>query len=257
MSNSSPLRVIVTAAARGIGRVTAAAFLDLGARVWICDADEPAVLEFGSTYPAAKAKRCDVIEESEVQRFVAAAVADMGGIDVLVNNAGIAGPTALIEDVRYDDWRRCLSVNIDSQFLFIREVAPIMKFQGSGSIINFSSTAGLYGYGHRTPYAAAKWAVIGLTKSVAIELGPQGIRVNAICPGSVDGERMDQVIASQAKATGMSPEAVRADYASQSSLRRFVDPQEIADTVLFLASPQASMISGQALTVDGHTETFR
>jgi NAD(P)-dependent dehydrogenase (short-subunit alcohol dehydrogenase family) len=131
-----------------------------------------------------------------------------------------------------------------------------MKAQRSGSIINLSSMAGVYGYGRRTPYAAAKWAVIGFTKSVAIEVGPYGVRCNAICPGSVAGARMDAVIADEAQQRGIDPSAVTDEYLSGQSIKRFVEPSEIADLCLFLASPAASMISGQAIGLDGHTETY-
>ncbi len=131
-----------------------------------------------------------------------------------------------------------------------------MKQQRAGSIINMSSTAGLLGYGRRTPYAAAKWAVIGLTKSLAVELGRYGVRVNAICPGSVRGDRMDRVIAAEAAARGVEPSAVEAEYTVSQSIARFVDPQEIADMAVFLGSPASKMVSGQAIAVDGHTETY-
>jgi NAD(P)-dependent dehydrogenase (short-subunit alcohol dehydrogenase family) len=135
-------------------------------------------------------------------------------------------------------------------------VAPLMKAQGHGSIINMSSAAGLYGYGMRSPYAAAKWAVIGLTKSLAVELGPHGVRCNAICPGSVRGARMDAVIAEQSAQRGVPVATVEAEYIEGQSIKRFVEPQEIAELCVFLASPAASMISGQAIAVDGHTETY-
>ncbi|WP_342642585.1 SDR family oxidoreductase [Rhodoligotrophos ferricapiens] len=250
-------RVMVTAAARGIGRAIALGFAAAGARVHICDVDDEALEEFRAEAPEIEAAYCDVTDEDDVDRWFADALDELGGLDVLVNNAGIAGPTAAVEDMSLDGWRHCVAVNLDSQFLCVRRAVPIMKQQGRGAIINMSSTAGLYGYGYRTPYASAKWAVIGFTKSLAVELGPHGIRVNAVCPGSVEGERMDRVIAAQARVSGLSEHEIRTDYAKQASLRRFVDPEEIADMVLFLASPQAAMVSGQAIAVDGHTETFR
>ncbi len=154
------------------------------------------------------------------------------------------------------EWRRCLEVGLDSQFLTCRQVAPVMKSQGSGSIVNISSVAGQVGYGQRSPYAAAKWAVIGFTKSLAIELGPYGVRANAVCPGSVSGDRMDRVIAAQAASTGASVEQLVSEYTQVQSIGRFVRPDEIASMVSFLASPEAAMVSGQAIAVDGHTETY-
>jgi len=175
---------------------------------------------------------------------------------VLVNNAGIKGPTGYVEELNLDDWRECLSVCLDAQFLCARRAAPLMKDQRSGSIINISSTAGLFGYGLRTPYAAAKWAVIGFTKSLAVELGPYDVRVNAICPGTVEGPRMERVIHAEAESRGTSAELVRKDYIQGQSIKRFVRPEEIADMCLFLASPAAKMVTGQAIPVDGHSETF-
>jgi NAD(P)-dependent dehydrogenase (short-subunit alcohol dehydrogenase family) len=166
------------------------------------------------------------------------------------------GPTALVEDVEPDEWRECLAICLDSHYLCARRAAPVMKAQGSGSIINMSSMAGMVGYGMRTPYAAAKWAVVGLTKSLAIELGPHKVRCNAICPGSVAGDRIDRVIAGEAAHRGVAPEVIAAEYVNGQSIKRFVDPQEIADLCLFLASPGAAMITGQAIGLDGHTETY-
>jgi len=174
----------------------------------------------------------------------------------LVNNAGIKGPTAFVEDVQVDEWRDCIAVNLDSHFACARRVAPIMKAQGHGAIVNISSMAGMVGYGMRTPYAAAKWAVVGLTKSLAIELGPHGVRCNCICPGSVRGDRIDRVIAAEAQQRGVGAQTIADEYVSGQSIKRFVEPTEIADLCVFLASPSASMISGQAIGLDGHTETY-
>jgi len=175
---------------------------------------------------------------------------------VLVNNAGIAGPTALVEDVAPDEWERSLAVSVTSHYRTCARVVPAMKAAGSGSIINISSTAGQHGIGLRAPYVAAKWAVIGLTKTLAIELGPHGVRANAICPGSVDGDRMRGVIAREAEARGAAAAEVEREYLEGQSIARFVLPSEIADLCLFLASDAARMISGQAIAVDGHSETF-
>jgi NAD(P)-dependent dehydrogenase (short-subunit alcohol dehydrogenase family) len=183
-------------------------------------------------------------------------LAELGGLDVLVNNAGIAGPTALVEDISVEDWERCLAVGLTSHYRAAARVIPAMKAAGGGSIINISSTAGTYGIGMRAPYVAAKWAVIGLTKTLAIELGPHDIRVNAICPGSVDGDRMRGVIQREAAARRVSAGEVEREYLTGQSIARWVQPSEIADLCLFLASDAARMISGQAIAVDGHTETF-
>ncbi len=175
---------------------------------------------------------------------------------MLVNNAGIAGPTAPIENIGADEWGRSLAVSLTSHYRTCARVVPAMKAARGGSIINISSTAGQYGIGLRAPYVAAKWAVIGLTKTLAIELGPYGVRANAICPGSVDGDRMRGVIAREADARGLEAGAVEREYLEGQSITRFVQPAEIADLCLFLASDAARMITGQAIAVDGHTETF-
>jgi NAD(P)-dependent dehydrogenase (short-subunit alcohol dehydrogenase family) len=253
---TNPLRVMVTAAGSGIGRAIARGFADAGAAVHICDVDEALLQLATSDYPEIAAECLDVTDEVAIDRWFDDVLDDLDGLDVLVNNAGIAGPTAAVEDMDYDGWQRCMAVCLDSQFLACRRAVPVMKDQGSGSIINISSTAGLYGLPYRTPYAAAKWGVIGFTKSLAAEVGRWNIRVNAICPGAVEGPRMERVIAAEAQASGRDPEAVRADYVEGVSLKRFVRPEEIAAMALFLASPAASMVSGQAITVDGHTETF-
>ena len=249
-------RVMITAGASGIGWAIAKAFADSGAKVHICDIDERALGEVSDKYPQVAAKRVDLKNEQAIDRWFDDAVSDLNGLDVLINNAGTKGPTGYVEELKPADWRECLSVCLDSQFLCARRGAPLMKAQRSGSIINISSTAGLYGYGLRTPYAAAKWAVIGFTKSLAVELGPYGVRANAICPGSVDGARMQHVAKAEAESRGISLDLVHKEYVQSQSIKRFVKPEEIADMCLFLASPAAKMVTGQAIAVDGHTETF-
>ena len=251
-----PQRVVITAAASGIGRSVAAAFAAQGARVHLCDVNEAAIDDVRGALPGVTASRVDLADPTALDAWLDAAIADLGGVDVLVNNAGVKGPTAFVEDISLAEWRACLSVGLDAQFLCARKVARVMKAQGAGSIVNISSTAGLYGYGMRTPYAAAKWAVIGLTKSLAIELGPHGVRCNAICPGSVAGDRMTAVIAAEAANRGVDPSVVETEYVGGQSIARFVEPSEIADMCVVLASPAAKMVSGQAISVDGHTETF-
>ncbi len=258
MDNSlAGLRVIVTAGASGIGRATAEAFLSQRAQVHVCDISEGLLADFLDLNPHASGMIADVADPGQVDAFVRSAIASMGGVDVLVNNAGIAGPTAHIEQISAEDWQRTLAVGIHSQFYCTRRVVPTMKAARSGSIVNLSSTAGLFGYPLRAPYAAAKWAVIGFTKTLAMELGPFGIRVNAICPGAVDGPRMDQVIAQNALAQGETAQAIRQRYLMQTSLRTFVRAEDIAAMILFLCSTAGGKISGQALSVDGNTETLR
>jgi len=240
----------------GIGRRIAERFADQGARVHASDIDADAVTAAFADNDRVVATGLDAANEAAVDAWFDAALKDLGGLDVLVNCAGTAGPTAAVEDMDFAEWRRCLAVNLDGQFLCSRRAIPSMKQQGSGLIVNFSSTAGLRGFARRTPYATAKWGVIGFTKSQAIELGPFGIRVNCICPGAVEGDRMDRVIAAEAEKTGQSEQAVRDHITSSVSMKKFVTADDIADTVLFLASPAASMVSGQALAVDGNTEAL-
>jgi NAD(P)-dependent dehydrogenase (short-subunit alcohol dehydrogenase family) len=249
-----PQRVAITAACGGFGLVVAQAFAATGADVRVCDIDDAAVA--AATASGLSTTRVDVADGDALDRWLDAALSDLGGLDVLINNAGIAGPTALVEDVEPAEWERCLAIDLTSHYRTCARIVPVMKAAGSGSIINVSSTAGQLGMGMRTPYSAAKWGVIGLTKSLAIECGPHGVRVNAICPGSVAGDRMRRVIAREAAARGASVESVEREYLAGQSISRFVSPSEIADLCLFLASDAARMISGQAIAVDGHTETF-
>ncbi len=178
------------------------------------------------------------------------------GVDILVNNAGIAGPTKRVEEVTPSEWRECLSVSLDSHFICAGEVVPRMKQQGRGVIVNIASTAGFLGMPFRSPYVAAKFGVIGLTKTLAMELGRDGIRVNAIAPGSIIGDRMDRVVAAQAQLEGTTIEEVEHMYRQSVSMERFIDPQEIADMVVYLCSDHARSISGQVIAVDGNTETL-
>ncbi len=243
-------RVVITAGAAGIGRAMAEAFAATGAQVWVCDVDEAAL---GAVPDGVRASHVDVESETEIATFLNNVKDIWGGVDVLCANAGIKGPTAAIEDVSLTDWRDCLAVNLDGAFLAAKHVAPIMKEAGKGVITFTSSTAGLYGFPYRAPYAAAKWAVIGLMKTVAMELGPHGIRANAIAPGSVTGPRIDRVFEAEAAAKGMSYEQVRDGYAAGTALGRLSDPEDIANMAVFLASDAARMISGQVMTVDGFT----
>ena len=250
------LKVLITAAGSGIGWATATAFEAAGARVHICDNSPEALEAAREARPAISGSLTDVAVPAEVDRLFDEALAALGGLDVLVNNAGIAGPTGPVEAIEPDDWRRTIAVNLDAAYLCARCAAPVLKGQGHGSLVNISSTAGLYGYPQRSPYAAAKWAVIGLTKSLAGEFGPHGVRANAVCPGAVEGPRMDRVIAAEAEATGQEAAAVRDGYTRQSAMGSFIEPGEIADTVLFLSSPAAAKINGEAISVDGYLQVL-
>lgn len=244
-------RVLISAGASGIGRAMAEAFAATDARVWVADIDAAALDACPEDW---RRDRLDVTDETAVAGLYARLAADWGGLDVLCANAGIAGPTAAIEAVTLADWRRCIAVNLDGAFLMARHAAAPMKAQGAGCIVLTSSTAGLYGYPNRAPYAAAKWGVIGLMKTLAMELGPFGVRANAICPGAVEGPRMDAVLAREASIKNTTPEAIRAGYAAGTSMRGFVTADEVAGLAVYLASDAARRVSGQVIAVDGHTE---
>ena len=256
MKGIAAKRVFISAAAGGIGRAIADRFLEAGARVCVCDVDKAALAQLDSADGISGAC-ADVGDWEQIQAAFHAAARELGGLDVLVNNAGISGPTASAEEIAPADWRRTIDVNLNGAFYCARLAIPLLKASGGGSIINIASTAGLYGYPLRSPYAASKWALIGLTKTLAMELGPSGIRVNAVCPGTVEGPRIDNVIAAKAAARGVSADEIRAAYRGKSSLRTLIAAHDIAETVLFLCSDSGARISGQALAVDGHTETLR
>ncbi|MGF1501294.1 MAG: SDR family oxidoreductase [Paracoccaceae bacterium] len=252
MTGLAAQRVVVTAGASGIGRAMAEAFAAAGARVRVADIDEAALADC----PAAWAPTvCDVADEAQMARLFGEVAESWGGVDTVCANAGIAGPTCPVEDIALADWRACVAVNLDGAFLAAKHAAPLLKRQGAGAILLTSSTAGLFGYPNRAPYAAAKWAVLGLMKTLAMELGPHGIRVNALCPGSVEGPRMEGVLARQAALLGTTRDALYEGYAAGSSLRCWVRAEDIAAMAVFLASPAGARISGQAIAIDGHTET--
>jgi len=249
-------RILVTGGAAGIGRAIAMKFLRDDARVAICDADPEAVESFAREFPEALSATVDVTQEREMGTFLDRLETAWGGIDVVCANAGTGGPAGPVEDLTYEDWQRCIGTNVHGSFLTCRWAAKVMKVQGSGLIVMTSSTAGIMGYPMRSPYAAAKWAVVGMTKTLAMELGPFGIRVNAVCPGAVEGPRMDRVIANEAIARGESEDAVRQSYVTGVSMKTWVRAADIANGVFFLASDAGDKISGQILSIDGHTETL-
>lgn len=248
------VRALVTAGAAGIGRAIADQLIAHGARVHICDVDEAALVDFRSSHPDHGATRADVASNADVAALFDAVRDGLGGLDLLVNNAGIAGPTGGVEQIAPADWRRTIDVCLTGQFLCTHHAVPMLKEAGGGAIVNLSSAAGRFGYAFRTPYSAAKWGVIGFTQSLAKELGPSNIRVNAILPGIVEGPRMEGVIRARAAQVGVSYEAMEETYLSGVSLRRMVTAEDIAGTVLFLASSAGRNISGQSLGVCGNVE---
>jgi NAD(P)-dependent dehydrogenase (short-subunit alcohol dehydrogenase family) len=252
MSNNTV--VLITGGASGIGSCTARRFLEQGDSVHICDVSAELVGDFLQANPGATGTVADIGKCDDVDQLFTELDNYYSGLDVLVNNAGIAGPSAPVDEHDEDGWDECIQVNLSGTFYVTKRAVPLLKNSGSGRIINISSTAALHGYPLRSAYAASKWAMIGLMKTWAMELGPAGIRVNAVCPTSVSGPRIEGVIEREAEHRGVPVEQVRDVYLRQTSMRTFVTPDEVADTILFLASDAARKISGQSISVDGHTE---
>jgi NAD(P)-dependent dehydrogenase (short-subunit alcohol dehydrogenase family) len=248
--------VLVTAGASGIGQTIAETFISQGCRVHVCDIDEAAIGSFLQANPTTSATLADVADVAKVDQTFDDLEARYGRLDILVNNAGIPGPTAAVEDIEPAEWDRTVAVDLNGQFYCTRRAVPLLKAAGGGSIINISSNAAFFGFPLRAPYNACKWALLGFTKTLAMELGPFGIRVNAICPGSVNGARIDGVIEREAEHRGKTALEVRDTYRRQSSLRTFVGADDIANLAAFLASEQGATISGQSLGIDGHTESL-
>jgi len=247
------LRVMISAGAAGIGLEVARAFVREGARVHVCDVDGEALARVATSDPAITTSTCDVADRAQVARFFGDGIAKLGGLDCFVNNAGIAGPTGRVEEIDPAEWDRCIAIDLTGQFNCVRLAVPHLRKSGNASIMNVSSLAGRLGFALRTPYASAKWGVVGLTKSLSIELGPDNIRVNALLPGVVSGERQKRVLSAKAQARGISYEEMEKLALSYTSLKEYVTPQQLADLVVFVASPRGRMISGQSLSVCGDT----
>ncbi len=248
------LRVLVTAGAGGIGLEIARAFAAEGAQVHVCDVDSKALRVLGRSDPKITRSKADVSDRKQVAKLFKEALATLKGLDVLVNNAGIAGPTGKVDEIAPEDWDRTLAINITGQFNCTRLAVPHLRKSRNASILNLSSAAGRLGFPLRTPYSAAKWAVVGFSKSLAAELGPEGIRVNAIQPGIVSGERIDRVMENKAKARGIRPAEMLKEALSVVSMRTTVTPQQIADMIVFICSERGRTISGQAISVCGDTQ---
>ncbi len=249
-------RILVTAGASGIGRGIADLLIANGARVHICDVADGFLGDFAAAHPDAGWSKADVSDEADVDRLFDDIAARLGGLDALVNNAGIAGPTGAIEEIEPAAWRQCIEVCLTGQFLCARRAVPMLKESGGGAIVHMASVAGKYGYAYRTPYSAAKFGVIGLAQSLAKELGPSNIRVNAILPGIVEGPRIDAVVRQRAAQVGVSTEEMEARYLEKISLGRMVSAQDVAEMVMFLISDAGRNISGQSIAVDGNVETL-
>ncbi len=248
------LRVLVTAGAAGIGLDIARAFVGEGARVHVCDVDESALTALKTTDPDITWTQADVSDRGEVARLFGEAHSNLDGLDALINNAGIAGPTAAAEQIVPEDWDRVIAINLTGQFNCARLAIPLLKQSKNPSIINVSSIAGRLGMARRSPYCASKWGVIGFTKSLSLELGKDGIRVNSVLPGLVEGDRLRRVIEANARAKGIEFAAAEAEFVSYVAMKKTVPPQEIADTILFLCSSRGRTISGQAISVCGDVQ---
>ena len=249
-------RVLVTAGANGIGLAITRGFIQSGAKVLICDVDEKSLREAQANLPGVLTTVADVADEQSVERLFAQVDEQLGGLDVLINNAGIAGPTGTVENLNLTDWNRTLAVNITGQFLCARLAVPRLRKGKNASMINLSSAAGHLGFPGRSAYSASKWAVVGFTKSLALELGPEGIRVNAILPGAVDGPRIRAVIAAKAASLGKPVEEVARGYESQAAMGSMVSVEDIANMVLFATGDYARHVNGQELVVDGYTQAL-
>jgi len=246
--------VLISGGASGIGRRTAERFLEQGDQVHICDVSRDLVEDFLTANPDASGTIADIGKREDVDRLFTDLQASRGSLDILVNNAGIAGPSAPVDQHNEDGWDDCIRINLSGTFYMTKRAVPMLRKSAKGSITNVLSTAALHGYPLRSAYAASKWGMMGLMKTWAMELGPEGIRVNAVCPTSVEGDRIDAVIKRDAQQRGLPADQVREVYLRQTSMRTFVSPDDVADVVLFLASDAARKISGQSISVDGHTE---
>ncbi len=250
-------KVIISAGASGIGWATAKLFLSRGATVYICDIDKK-LLKKTKNHPKNNKKlfsyECDASNENQVYAFFKKVLKKTKKIDALINNIGIAGPTGSLEKLNSKDWENTLHVDVNSHFYFTKNAIPLIKKSKNGSIVNISSTAGILGFPLRSPYAASKWAIIGITKTLAMELGKFNIRVNAVCPGTIKGERMKRVIKDKSKFTGVSTKTIEKDFVSMSSMKQWILEEDIGKMCSFLISDDSSKVSGQVISVDGHTE---
>ncbi len=256
MDHIKNLKIVITAGASGIGAEIAKTLSEAGAQVIICDKDQSSLDAFTQNNPKVIAVKADVSNEEEVLSFFIAVKEHFGEINALINNAGIAGPSAKLEDTDLKDWKQTMSVNLNGTFLCSRSAIPLLKLSGGGSIINIGSTSSFMGTPLRSSYAASKWGLIGLTKTWAMEYGVDNVRINTICPSSVNGERIERVIEREANYRNTSPEEIKDTYLRQTSLKTFIDAEEIAGMIVYLLSPLAKKITGQMLVIDGHTESL-
>ena len=250
-------KILISAGASGIGWATTKICLSRGAIVFICDINKK-YLTKTKKHPLINKKlfihKCDASNEDQVLKFFKIIKKKTKKVDALINNVGVAGPTGSIEKLKSKDWENTLHVDVNSHFYFTKKAIPLIKKSKNGSIINISSTAGILGFPLRSPYAASKWAIIGITKTLAMELGRFNIRVNAVCPGTIKGDRMKRVIRDKAKFTKVSTKSIEKDFISMSSMKKWIMEEDIGKMCSFLISDDSSKVSGQVISVDGHTE---
>ena len=249
-------KIIISAGGSGIGWSSAKIFLDKGAIVYLCDIN-PTFLNKCKTHKLNNKKlfvfQCDASDENQVKNFFSKILKKTKKIDALINNVGIAGPTGTLEKLKSKDWENTLKVNVISHFYFSKYSIPMLKKNKGGAIINLSSTAGIFGFPLRSPYCASKWAVDGITKTLAMELGKFKIRVNAICPGTIKGDRMGRVIRDKSKFLNISKKLIEKEFVSMTSMNTWVYEEDIGRICSFLISNDAPRISGQVIAVDGNT----
>ena len=249
-------RALVTAGASGIGKAAAMALADAGCTVHICDIDPAFMTSCLEERPDITGTLADIGNEADIHRVFEDADRRLGGLDILFNNAGIGGPSGRVDTLKSEDWRRTIDVNLTGQFLCAQQAVPRFLSAGGGTLVNMSSVAGRLAYPNRTPYAATKWAIVGLTKTLAVELGPLGIRCNALMPGVVAGPRIERLIQNRAAEAGRSPESVRDELLGKVSLRQMVTAEDVARMVVYLCSPAGQAISGQAISICGNVESL-
>jgi NAD(P)-dependent dehydrogenase (short-subunit alcohol dehydrogenase family) len=245
---------IITGGGHGIGKAIALAYAGAGAAIVLAARSVPAMEETCAELKRLGARaihvQTNVASEAECERMVAQTLAAFGRVDILVNNAGVAGPTGRLTEISLAQWQEVIDINLTGCWLASRAALPAMAQRGAGNVVNIASLAGREAYPMRSPYAASKWALIGLTQTLAAEWGRQGIRVNGISPGPVAGQRIEEVIKARAKAMGLDEEQVRRSIVGRSALQRMVTEEECARVALFLVGEQSAAVTGQTINVD-------
>ncbi|HEX4010673.1 MAG TPA: SDR family oxidoreductase [Solirubrobacteraceae bacterium] len=251
----SSQRVLVTGGAGGIGSALVRAFVAAGARVHIADTDAEGVAAVAAGGDAITGSVCDISDPASVDALFADVEGALGGLDVLINNAGAFGSTAPAHELDPDDWGHVLEVNLTGTFIVTRRAIPLLQAAGGGAIIVMSSLAGRFGYPNRIAYSTSKWGLVGFTKTLALELGEFGITANTIHPGAVAGDRVETVLRNRAQHSGRSVAEERALAFANQSIQQFTEPDDIAALAVFLAGPHGRSISGQILPIDGDSKT--